>query len=80
MSSMPLPLSAHEKSCNIVGKKPNCATFAKPTVVDIVDDANNSADRPLLDGYNIKIDCMRVHYITIGQNTFGSYALIHAHE
>lgn len=48
---MPLPVSvAFVKSCNIVGKKPNCVTFAKPTVVGMVDDANNSADRPLLDG------------------------------
>lgn len=47
---MPLLVSAIEKFSSIVGKKPNCATFAKPTV-GIVDDANNSADRPLLDGY-----------------------------
>lgn len=63
---MPLVVSAIEKSCNIVGKKPNCATFAKPTVVGIVDDANSSADRPLLDGCVYQnIDCMRVHFNSI---------------
>lgn len=55
ISSTVAPFSADsEKFCNMVGKNPNSETLAKPTDDGMFDAANNSAERPLDDGYNNK--------------------------